>query len=89
MSLFKDLYKYKRIRKYDVKKEFRDERLYLGYDYSQNLIKNSISKHILRNETVKDFIEFCTDYYMNTIKQIRSMKNWKNFTVKKEDKNIR
>jgi hypothetical protein len=89
MGLYDDLYRYKREKRYDYQKSRKDNRLNLGYDYSDDLISNSVSKHIFRNETMRDFISFCTDYYMNTIKQIRKMKNWKNFTADKDDKNVR
>ena len=89
MSLYNDLYRYKREKLYSIKKARKDSRKYLGYDYSSNLMQNSLSSHILRNQTISDFVEFLTDYYYNTIKQIRIMKNWKNYTIKKDDKNIR
>ena len=89
MGLYNDLYKYKRDKIYNVRKNAIDSKKYLGYDYKNNLISNKVSRHIIRNKTMFDFIQFCTDYYYNTIKQIRIMKNWKNYTVKKEDKNIR
>ncbi len=89
MGLYTDLYRYKREKLYSYKKSRKDNKKYLGYDYSETLMTNSMSSHILRNETISNFIEFCTDYYNNTIKQIRVMKNWKNYTSKKDDKNIR
>jgi hypothetical protein len=89
MGLYDDLYKYKRVKLYDTKKARKDSRKYLGYDYKNNLMQNSLSNHLLRNDVMRDFIAFCTDYYYNTIKQIRVMKNWKNYTTKKDDKNIR
>ena len=89
MGLYDDLYKYKREKLFDSRKSRKDSKKYLGYDYSRSLFTNNLSSHILRNQTMLDFIEFCTDYYYNTIKQIRVMKNWKNYTVKKDDKNIR
>jgi hypothetical protein len=89
MGLYDDLFRYKGDKRYDYQKSRKDNRLNLGYDYSEDLIRNNISKHIFRNETIRDFIDFCTDYYMNTIRQIRKMKNWKNFTVDNDDKNVR
>tara|TARA_A100001037_G_C15153237_1_gene641155 strand:+ start:11895 stop:12164 length:270 start_codon:yes stop_codon:yes gene_type:complete len=89
MGLYSDLYRYKREKLYSAKKSRKDSRKYLGFDYSDNLLQNSLSSHILRNQTISDFVEFLTDYYYNTIKQIRVMKNWKNYTSKKDDKNIR
>tara|TARA_B100000900_G_C20600006_1_gene725076 strand:- start:4498 stop:4767 length:270 start_codon:yes stop_codon:yes gene_type:complete len=89
MGLYDDLYRYKRENRYNYHKIRKDSRKYMGYDYSNDLIKSKISSHIFRNETMNTFIEFLQDYYMNTISQIRKMKNWKNYTVHKDDKNIR
>ena len=76
-SLLRNLRRYKTPKKYSVKKSRKDDKKYLGYDYSNTIIKNSVSSHILRNDTVNRFIGFIQDYFMNTIKQIRIMKNWK------------
>ena len=89
MGLYDDLYRYKREKIYDIKKSAKDNKKYLGYDYKNDLITNRVSRHIMRNQTILDFVQFCTDYYYNTIKQIRVMKNWKNYTANKDDKNIR
>jgi len=89
MGLYDDLYRYKREKRYNYQKVRKDNRLNLGYDYKDELIRNHISPHIFRNDVIRTFIGFCTDYYMNTIFQIRKMKNWKNFTVKKDDTNVR
>ena len=89
MGLYDDLYRYKREKIYDIKKSAKDNKKYLGYDYKNDLITNRVSRHIIRNQTILYFLQFCTDYYYNTIKQIRVMKNWKNYTANKDDKNIR
>lgn len=89
MGLYDDLYRYKREKRYNYQKVRKDNRLNLGYDYKDDLIRNNLSPHIFRNDTIRTFIGFCTDYYMNTILQIRKMKNWKNFTANKDDNNVR
>tara|TARA_Y100000766_G_C18674506_1_gene491654 strand:+ start:81 stop:344 length:264 start_codon:yes stop_codon:yes gene_type:complete len=87
--MIQGLFKYKQPKRYAEIKRRKDSKMYLGYDYSKTLLKNAISQHILRNETMGIFVSFIQDYYMNTIKQIRIMKNWKNITVEKDDKYIR
>lgn len=89
MGLYDDLYRYKREKIYDARKTAKDNKKGLGYDYKNDMITNRISRHIIRNQTMLDFIQFCTDYFYNTIKQIRVMKNWKNYTSNKDDKNVR
>ncbi len=73
MGLYDDLYKYRAKKIYDARKTAKDDKKYLGYDYKRDLITNRISRHIVRNQTMIDFIEFCTDYFYNTIEQIRVM----------------
>lgn len=87
--MIQGLFRYKRPKRYQEVKLRKDKKLYLGYDYSRTILKNSMSSHILRNPTVDTFVSFIQDYYMNTIRQIRIMKNWKNITVEKDDKYIR
>lgn len=89
MGLYDDLYRYKRQKIYDARKTAKDNKKHLGYSYKNDLITNRVSRHIVRNQTMLDFVQFCTDYFYNTIKQIRVMKNWKNYTTNKDDKNIR
>ena len=47
MGLYDDLYRYKREKRYNYQKVRKDNRLNLGYDYSDDLIRNNISSHIL------------------------------------------
>ena len=89
MGLKTDLYQYKTQKLYSYKKNVKDDRKNTGYDYSETLLTNSLSKHIVRNDTMFDFIGFLTDYFYNTIKQIKVLKNWNNYITEKEDKNIK
>lgn len=86
-ELFKDLLKYKRKNLYSGAKTRNDKRLNLGFDYENSLMQRNISNHILRNSTINDFISFLNDYLFNTIKSIKKLQQWKNFTVDKDDTN--
>lgn len=88
-SLFKDLLKYKLSNLYAGAKTRKDKRLNLGFDYSEQIMQRNLSGHIQRNQTMRDFISFLNDYLMNVINSIKKMQQWKNYTVKKEDTNIR
>ena len=88
-NLFKDLERYKRIKRYDVFKSKNDERLNNGFDYREVLFQNSLSKHIFRNVLVSYFVDFLTDYFTNIIEHVKYFDNFKNFTVKSGDKNRR
>jgi hypothetical protein len=89
IPLFKDLYRYKRVKIYDTKKSKHDNRLNGGYDYKDELMQMNLSEHIFRSEYVRFFLEFINDYFYNVIGRIKTLDNWKNFTVKPEDKNRR
>lgn len=88
-SLFKDLLKYKLVNLYSSSKTRKDNRLHLGFDYSNKLMQRNLSSHILRNQTILDFIGFLNDYLFNLIGGIKSLQQWKNYTVKKDDRNIK
>lgn len=88
-SLFKNLLKYKLKNLYSSAKSRKDNRKNLGYDYSNSLMQRNLSSHILRNQTLVDFIGFVNDYLFNVIKSIKMMQQWKNYTVKKDDINVK
>lgn len=88
-SLFKDLLGYKLVNLYDTAKNRKDDRRELGINYGDKLMQRNLSKHILRSQTMFDFIGFLNDYLMNIIKTIKKMQQWSNFTVKKEDTRVR
>jgi hypothetical protein len=88
-SLFKGLLGYKRKKLYDYAKSRKDNRLHLGYDYSEDLMRNTLSDHILRNSVMNDFTSLINDYVINLVSGIRRLKLYKNYTVKKDDTKIR
>jgi hypothetical protein len=88
-SLYKGLLKYKLKKLYSSRKTRKDNRLNLGYDYSESLMQRNMSSHVLRNQTISDFISFINDYLMNLIRSIKMMQQYKNYTVKKDDTNVK
>jgi hypothetical protein len=88
-SLFKDLLRYKLLNLYDGAKTRKDNRFDLGIDYQNKLMQRNLSSHILRSQTMSDFIGFINDYLMNIIKTIKKTQQFDNFTVKKEDTRVR
>jgi hypothetical protein len=48
-----------------------------------------VSKHIVRNNILRDFMKFLDDSFFNIISGVRRVKAYKNFTIKKDDKYIR
>lgn len=84
MSLYKDLYKYKLIKKYDLTKSMNDLRRNEGRDYSDNLLKNSLSNHIQRKDTMRDFIGFLQDVFVENVKTVTKLKLFKAFAMPKD-----
>ena len=88
-SLFKNLLKYKLKNLYSGAKGRKDNRLNGGFDYSKSLMQNNISRHILRNQTMIDFISFINDYLNEIINSVKKLDQWKNYTVKKDNDQVR
>ncbi len=90
MSLYKDLFSYKKKRLYKVSRHRKDARLNISYDYQSNgLLHRMLSKHIQRNKIIQNFIGFLDDYLLNSLRGVKYLKGYKNYTVEKEDKSIR
>lgn len=89
LTPFRDLLIYKRKKLYDVAKRRNDIRLNSGFDYKDNLFNLMLSKHIQRNQTVREFILFINDYFYNIIKGVKYLKTFKNYTVEKDNTNVR
>ena len=84
MSLYKDLYKYKLSKKYRLTKSMNDLRRNEGRDYSDNLLKNSLSPHIQRKNTMRDFIGFIQDLFVENVKSVTKLKLFKAFAMPKD-----
>lgn len=89
MNLFEGLYKYRLKKRYDIAKHRQDNRLNLGHDYSEDLIQNMTSDHIMRSDIMRTFAFFINDFIQQIINPIRHLNTWKNYTVKKDDKHTR
>jgi hypothetical protein len=93
MGLFDNLLGYKRVKRYDTTKARKDERLHVGYNYDalppSEFIGRSLSGHIQRNQTMQHFLIFLEDAIKNLLKGTRYLKNYKNYTVKKDDNQTR
>ena len=94
MGLFTNLFNYRQRRRYDSAKSRKDDRLHTGFNYNDELapgefISKSLSGHIQRNQTMQHFLIFLDDGFFVMIKGVRTLKGYKNYTVKKGDKHIR
>ena len=83
--LFKDLKVYKRKRLYKIAKHRKDDLKNTRYDYDNILLQNQLSRFIQRNQTMREFLGFINDIIINLLRQVRYLRNFKNFTVEKDD----
>lgn len=88
-GLFDNLFGYKKVKLYDSVKTRSDVRLYAPNNYKDNLMEKNLSRHLLRNATVRAFLIFVNDYIYELMGGIRHLKNFKNYTVKKDDTNTK
>lgn len=84
MSLFTGLFRYKLIKKYNLTKTMNDRRRNEGRDYSKDLLKNSLSKHIQRKDIMKDFLGFIQDIFVENIKAVTKLKLFKAYSMPKD-----
>lgn len=78
MNLFKDLLKYNKSRIYDTAKTRHDSRLHVGNQYmKERFMTKMLSKHIIRNVILRDFLTFIDDYFFTLIKGVRKIKGIK------------
>jgi hypothetical protein len=90
MNPFKDLLGYKEEKMYDVAKSRHDIKYNLGRNYKEDgILRNSLSPFILRSQTIREFVGFLDDYIYNITSGIRYLKNFKNYTSKKDDETVR
>lgn len=87
--LFKDLKVYKRKRLYKIAKHRKDDLKNTRYDYDNILLQNQLSRFIQRNQTMREFLGFINDIIINLLHQVRYLRNFKNFTVEKDDDRTR
>jgi hypothetical protein len=88
-SLIQNLFKSRQRRNYDVRKTVVDNRKNLGNDYSQNVIRKSMSAYIFRNNTMNDFVILIQKIFSDLIDSVAYLKGFKSYTTKKEDKRFR
>jgi len=89
MDPFKDLFKVRRKSNYDVRLNVMDDRKNLGNNYRENVLVNSISKYIQRNDMMHDFVILVQHSIADLIDAVSSLKVYKSYTIKKNDKKVR
>jgi len=75
---------------YSLKNKRKDDRLYDGVNKLNNqVLQNSLSSFILRNTTLMYFVDILNTAILNILKGPAYLKNYKNFTTKKDDEYVR
>lgn len=83
------LFKSNRVNTYSIKESAVDDRKHLPNNHRDNILTNSISSHIMKNNQMFDFIQFLQIIISNWVDAVTSLKVFKSYTVKKDYKKVR
>jgi len=89
MDITKNLFKVRKKRSYDVRKSIMDDRKNVGNTYRENVLLNSLSRHIQRNPGLSDFLIMIQHVLADIIDSVSYLRSYKSFTIKKEDKKVK
>jgi hypothetical protein len=89
MLSLKNLFKVRQIPLYSVRRSAVDDRKYKSNKYRDNIVKNSVSDYIFRNAAMNDFIISIQHVLADLIDAVNHLKNYKSFTTKKDDSNVK
>lgn len=63
--------------------------LHTGYDYSNTLLKNSMSEELYNsNETFLEFLGYLNDIVVSWVDSVKNIKTAANIALDKDEKNI-
>lgn len=89
MNIFDNLFKVRKKRNYDVRKNILDDRKFVGNKYRENVLLNSLSRHLQRNTAMNDFLIMIQHVLADLIDSVSHLKGYKSFTIKKNDKKVK
>ena len=89
MNIFDNLFKVRKKRNYDVRKNILDDRKFVGNKYRENVLLNSLSRHLQRNNAMNDFLIMIQHVLADLIDSVSHLKGYKSFTIKKNDKKVK
>jgi len=84
-----NLFKSRKKRNYSVRKSAVDSRKNLGNVYRENILTNSISSYITRNNYMNDFVIMIQQTLADLVDVVGTLKAYKSYTVKKDDSRVR
>jgi hypothetical protein len=89
MDLLSNLFKVRKVKSYESRLSAMDQRLHVGNRYRDNILMNSVSKYIQRNDTMNDFIVMIQHVIADWVDAVTYVKSYKSFTIKKDDKKVK
>lgn len=89
MDILSNLFKVRKVKSYDTKLSAMDDRKHVGNNYRVNILSNSISKYIQRNDTMNDFIIMIQHVIADWVDSVTYLKSYKSFTLRKGDKKVK
>lgn len=89
MDLLSNLFKVRKIKSYDSRLTAMDSRKNVANDYRSNILINSISSYIRRNDAMNDFVIMIQHVIADWVDSVTYLKTYKSYTHKKGDKKVK
>jgi len=88
-SIIQNLFKSRQKRNYSIRESVMDKRKNLGNDYTNNMLRKSLSSYIVRKNCMNDFVVLIQKVLADLVGSVTYLKGFKSFTTKKDYKNFR
>ncbi len=75
---------YKKPSLYDLARTSGEKRINIAFDYTNEVVKRSVSKHLLRVPIVNWFTVYMNDYFVNLINTTKKVRIFRVFSVNKD-----
>ena len=89
MDITKNLFKVRKKKNYDVRRNILDNRKNIHNTYRDNVLLNSLSGHIQRNPNLSDFLVMIQHVIADIIDSVSYLRSYKSYTIKKDDKKVK
>jgi hypothetical protein len=83
-DILNDRFSYKKKSLYKIAKTRGELRENLSFDYTNEVISRSVSKHLLRVPIIYYFTVYVNDYFVNLINTTKQVKIFRVFSVDKD-----
>ena len=69
---------------------FKSEQNKTGYDYKDKLMKNAVSPRFFAGNPISEtFLRYVNDIVFESIESVKTLRNFFNYTVEKDQKDIK